>query len=75
MNWNRFEVALRYYGNAQVVVGHFMLLYVSLFWGLVLAFSANLMLLPWSVRNRYYDVTVILCFFSVIEGTKLVSLL
>lgn len=75
MNLDRALIALRYYGNAQVVVGHFLLLYVSLFWGLVLAFSANLMLLPWAVKNKFWDVVVILCFFAVIEGSKLVSLL
>ena len=32
---------LRYYGNAQVLVGHFVLLYFSMFWGLVLCFTAN----------------------------------
>ncbi len=68
-------VTLRYWGNAQVLVGHFILLYVSLFWGLVLAFSANLMLLPWSVKHKFWDVTIILCFFFVIEGSKLVSMI
>ena len=65
---------LRVYGHTQVVVGHFVLLYVSLTWGLVLCFTANLLVLPWAVRERLWDVVVIMCFFSVIEGSKLYSL-
>ena len=65
---------LRYYGNAQVLVGHFVLLYVSMFWGLVLCFTANLLLMPWAVKYKFWDVVIILGFFGVIEGSKLMSL-
>ncbi len=62
---------LRVYANCQLVVGHFVLLYVSLMWGLVLCFSSNLLLLPWAVKEKLWDVVAILSFFTVIEGGKL----
>ena len=65
---------LRYYGNAQVLVGHFVLLNVSMFWGLSLCFTANALLMPWAIKCKLWDVAVILAFFAVIEGSKLVSL-
>ena len=65
---------LRIYGHAQVVVGHFILLYVSLTWGLVLCFTANLLILPWAIREKLWDVVIIMCFFAGIEGSKLVSM-
>ena len=72
---NKPLTILRYYGNAQVLVGHFVLLYFSMFWGLVLCFTANAMLLPWAVKNKFWDVVIILCFFAVIEGSRLISLI
>ena len=66
---------LRVFANAQLVAGHFVLLYVSLFWGLVLCFSSNLLLMPWAVKDKLWDVVAILSFFSVIEGAKLLSLM
>lgn len=66
---------LRWVGNICLVIGHFVLLYVSLPVGLFVCFVSNGMILPWAVRDRLWDVVIILCFFSVIEGSKLVSLL
>ena len=66
---------LRVYGHGQLVVGHFVLLYVSMFWGLVACFSANLLILPWAVKERLWDVVIIMCFFAAIEGSKLGSML
>ena len=68
---NKPLTILRYYGNAQVLVGHFVLLYHSMFWGLILCFTANALLMPWAVRYKFWDVAVILGFFAVIEGSKL----
>ena len=65
---------LRIYGHGQIVVGHFVLLYVSMLWGLVLCVMANLLIFPWAIRERLWDVVVIMCFFTVIEGTKLASM-
>ena len=65
---------LRVYGHAQLVVGHFILLYVSLLWGLIFCFTANLLILPWAIREKLWDVVVIMCFFAAIEGGKLLQM-
>ena len=66
---------LRIYANCQLVVGHFVLLNTSVYWGLILCFTSNIFLLPWALKEKYWDVVAILGFFSVIEGTKLLELL
>lgn len=66
--------SLRWIGNISLVVGHFVLLYVSMTVGLAICFISNGMILPWAMRDRLWDVVIILCFFGVIEGTKLYSL-
>ena len=66
---------LRVYANCMLVVGHFVLLYVSFFWGLIISFSSNLLLMPWAVKDRLWDVVVILSFFTVIEGGKLIEII
>ena len=70
----RILTTLRYYGNAQVLVGHFVLLNISMFWGLMLSFTANALLMPWAVKHKFWDVVIILMFFFVIEGSKLASM-
>jgi hypothetical protein len=67
--------ALRWVGNISLVIGHFVLLYVSLSVGLAICFISNAMILPWAVRDKLWDVVIILCFFGVIEGSKLYSLI
>ena len=65
----------RWIGNVSLLVGHFILIYVSVPVGLVICLSSNLMVMPWSYEEKYWDVLVLLSFFSVIEGTKLLSYL
>ena len=65
---------LRYFGNIQILVGHFVLLYISMFWGLILCFTGNVLLMPWAVKEKFWDVAVILSFFGVLEGAKLASM-
>jgi len=62
---------LRWVGNISLVIGHFVLLYVSLPIGLGVCFISNGMIMPWAVRDRLWDIVIILCFFGVIEGSKL----
>ena len=66
---------LRWIGNVSLLIGHFILIYVSVPIGLVICLSSNVMLMPWSVKEKYWDVLVLLSFFSVIEGSKLITLI
>ena len=68
---DRCLTALRYIGNTLVVVGYFVLLYLSTLWGLAVCFVANVMLFPWAIKGKYWDVVVLASFFSVLNGSKL----
>jgi len=63
---------LRYLGNALVIIGYFVLLYINMVWGLAICFTANVLLFPWAVKGKYWDVVIIATFFSVLNGSKLV---
>ena len=63
---------LRYFGNAMVILGYFVLLYVNLVWGLAICFTANVLLFPWALKGKYWDVVIIAAFFSALNGTKLI---
>ena len=66
---------LRWIGNVSLLVGHFIMLYVSFFWGLTLCFVSNLGVLPFFLRAKMWDVVILMTFFLVIEGAKLASML
>ena len=63
---------LRYFGNALVIIGYFVLLYIDMNWGLAVCFTANVLLFPWAIKGKYWDVVIIAAFFSVLNGSKLV---
>ena len=69
---NRALTSLRYVGNTLVIVGYFVLLYVDMIWGLAVCLSANVLLFPWAIKGKYWDVVVIAAFFSVLNGSKLI---
>jgi len=62
---------LRYIGNALVILGYFVLLYIDLKWGLAVCLTANVLLFPWALKGKYWDVVIIAAFFSVLNGSKL----
>ena len=71
MPTGRFLTVLRYVGNAMVIAGYFVLLYINMIWGLAICFSANVLLFPWAIKGRYWDVVVIAAFFAALNGSKL----
>lgn len=68
----RSLTALRYIGNTLVVVGYFVLLYINMMWGLAVCFIANVLLFPWAVKGKYWDVVVIAAFFSTLNGSRFI---
>ena len=62
---------LRYFGNALLIVGYFVLLYVNLTLGLAMCFTANVLLFPWAIRGKFWDVVIIAAFFGALNGGKL----
>ena len=51
-----------------------MLLYVHEFTGLAMCFTANALLFPWALREKFWDVVVIAAFFAALNGGKMVML-
>jgi len=72
---DRFYTVLRYIGNAQVIIGYFVLLYVHEFTGLALCFTANALLFPWALKYKFWDVVIIAAFFATLNGGKMLLLL
>ena len=72
---DRTLTTLRYLGNAQVIIGYFVLLYIHEFTGLALCFTANGMLFPWAIKGKFWDVVIILSFCTVLDGGKMLMLL
>ena len=68
---SRLLTTLRYIGNALVILGYFVLLYIDFKWGLAVCLTANVLLFPWALKGKYWDVVVIAAFFSVLNGSKL----
>ena len=64
--------SLRYIGNTLVVVGYFVLLYIDMMWGLAVCFAANVLLFPWAIKGKYWDVVVIAAFFSTLNGSRFI---
>ena len=72
MNNEKAFTNLRYIGNALVIIGYFVLLYVNMIWGLAVCLTANILLFPWAIKGKYWDVVIIAAFFSVLNGAKLI---
>ena len=72
---SRVVTILRYIGNAQVIIGYFVLLYVHEFTGLALCFCANALLFPWALKEKAWDVVVIAAFFAALNGGKMLLLM
>lgn len=68
-------VFLRYVGIILVIIGYYVLLYVNVFWGIVLRIIANIILLPWAIKNKLWDFIILLGFFLVIEFHKFYTIL
>ena len=66
---------LRYTGSILLIIGYFILLNVSVFWGIAIRLFANLICLPWAIKHKIWDFVVLLTFFIVIEFDKFLKLI
>ena len=41
-------------------------------WGVAICFTANILLFPWAIKGKYWDVVIIAAFFAVLNGAKFV---
>jgi hypothetical protein len=68
-------VALRITGSTLLIVGYFVMLNVDVFWGVIIRLIANAISLPWVIRNKVYDLMLLIGFFMAIEFHKFMQLI
>jgi hypothetical protein len=65
---------LRYFGSILAIAGYFIILNVDMYWGIWIRIIADLLVIPWAVKNKLWDVTILLSFFVAIEIHKLITM-
>ena len=71
---DRVLLRLRYFGSGLLVVGYFVILYVSVPVGVTMTLLSDAICLPYAWRRRYWDIMFIIGLFSVINITRLLTL-
>ena len=71
----RLTSALRYAGNALLVIGHFTLLWGDTEPALVVKIIGALCILPFAFVFKLWDVVALECLLGGLDATKLVQLL
>lgn len=64
---------LRYIGSVLLVSGYIVLLNVNVFWGIVMRIIANMITLPWAVKEKLWDLVLLLSIFLCIETHELLK--
>ena len=67
--------SMRYVGSTLVLIGYYFLLYVDVNTGVLIRLFANLLSLPWAIKNKLWDFVALLVFFIVLESHKLQQVL
>jgi len=70
MNANR----LRILGSVFLIIGYFLILYVSVYWGCWFRLLGNLSMMPFAVKIRTWDIVGLETFFSAIDVSKIIQL-
>ena len=65
---------LRILGSVFLIVGYFLILYVSVYWGCWVRLIGNLAMMPFAVKIRTWDIVGLEAFFSVIDASKIIQL-
>lgn len=65
---------LRYTGSVALIVGYFVILYVSVPLGVCITLASDCICLPYAVRKRYWDIVAVIGIFSVINVSRLLTL-
>ncbi len=64
----------RLLGSILLIVGYFLVLYVDVKSGCTARLFGNLLVLPFSLNCKAYDIACVSSFFAVIDITKIVQL-
>jgi hypothetical protein len=65
---------LRILGSILLVVGYFILLYVNVKTGCIVRLIGNLVMIPFAIKIKIWDVVFLEAFFSAIDISKIVEL-
>ena len=65
---------LRILGSVLLIVGYFLLLYVSVYLGCWVRLLGNLSMMPFAVKIKTWDIVGLEAFFSVIDASKIIQL-
>ena len=71
----RTTTALRYTSNVLVIAGYFVLMNVSVPWGIALRLIAAAMVIPWLCQNKIWDGVTVVGIMTAIDLHKFVELL
>jgi hypothetical protein len=65
------DVAMRVLGSILVIAAYFIVLHVSVTFGVILHFVADFISVPYFVRTKSWDVVIMLTFLLIISLSKL----
>jgi hypothetical protein len=65
---------LRIIGSASLLIGYFLLLYLDVRIGCTFRLVGGLMMIPFAVSIKTWDVVALQTFFAVIDATKIIQL-
>jgi len=70
MTTNRMRVM----GSLCLIVGYFLVLYVSVYWGCWIRLIGNLAMMPFAIKIKTWDIVGLEAFFSTIDISKIIQL-
>ena len=65
---------LRVLGSVLLICGYFVLLYVDVRLGCTIRLIGNLVMIPFAIKIKTWDIVILESFFSVIDVSKIIEL-
>ena len=65
---------MRVMGSICMIVGYFLVLYVSVYWGCWIRLIGNLAMMPFAIKIKTWDIVGLEAFFSTIDISKIIQL-
>ena len=65
---------MRVLGSICLIVGYFLILYVSVYWGCWVRLVGNLAMMPFAFKIKTWDIVGLEAFFSAIDASKIIQL-
>jgi hypothetical protein len=72
---NTPEYHLQTIGAALLMIGYFILLYVDVLWGCMFRFIANICLIPYPLKMKYWNLVFLEGFFIFVDFSKIIQIL